>query len=196
MVDDDPRPPRAVRDDDVHPEETRIDGRRVFDGALLHVRSDTVRLPDGGSAVREYIVHSGAVLMVPVLDDGRLVVERQFRYPMNRVMLEFPAGKLDRGETPLATAQRELVEETGYTAARWSPLGRIHPTVSYSTEVIDLLVAESLTHVGRRLDHGEFLDVVALTTGELEAALDRGEITDAKSVAALLLYLRRRTRGA
>ena len=193
---EDPRPARDVRDDDVHLEETRIDGKRVFDGALLHVRSDTVRLPDGGSAVREYIVHGGAVLMVPVLDDGRLVVERQFRYPLNRVILEFPAGKLDRGETPLVTAQRELVEETGYAAARWSPLGRIHPTVSYSTEVIDLLVAEALTHVGRRLDHGEFLDVVALTTGELEAALDRGEITDAKSVAALLLYLRRRTRGA
>jgi ADP-ribose diphosphatase len=189
---DDARPPRAVAAADRHLEETRIDGESVYDGALLHVRRDTVRLPDGGSATREYIVHPGAVLIVPVQADGHLVVERQFRYPLNRVLIEFPAGKLDPGEAPLATAQRELLEEAGYTALRWNGLGRIHPVVSYSTEAIELFVAEDLQNRGRRLDHGEFLDIVAMAPDALLAALDRGEITDAKTVAALLLYLRHR----
>ena len=120
---EDERPPRATEASDRHLEETRIDGVRAYDGALLHVRRDTVRLPDGATAAREYVVHPGAVLIVPVHADGRLVVERQFRYPLNRVLVEFPAGKLDPGEAPLATAERELLEETGYTAKRWTHLG-------------------------------------------------------------------------
>jgi len=188
---DDPRPPRQTAASDAHLEETRRSGERVYDGALLHVRRDTVTLPDGGTAIREYIVHPGAVLIVPVLPDGTLVVERQHRYPLNRVFVEFPAGKLDPGETPLATAQRELREEAGYTASEWTRLGMIHPVVSYSTEAIELYVAEGLTHVGRALDDGEFLDVVAMSAEALLAALDRGEITDAKTVAALLMYARR-----
>ena len=188
---DDPRPPRKTAANDAHLEETRRSGARVYDGALLDVRRDTVTLPDGGTAIREYIVHPGAVLVVPVLADGMLVVERQHRYPLNRVFVEFPAGKIDPGETPLATAQRELREEAGYAASIWSRLGLIHPVVSYSTEAIELYVAEGLTHVGRALDDGEFLDVVAMSAGTLLAALDRGEITDAKTVAALLMYMRR-----
>ena len=191
---DDPRPPRVTVDADAHLEETPLAGEWVYDGALLHVRRDTVRLPDGGSATREYVVHPGAVLILPVLSDGRLVVERQHRYPLNRVFLEFPAGKLDPGEAPLATAQRELLEETGYTAARWWRLGVIHPIVSYSTEAIEFYVAEDLTHVGRRLDEGEFLDVLTMSGDAMLAALDRGDITDAKTVAALLMYLRRAER--
>ena len=171
--------------------ETKVDGETVFDGKLLHVRRDTVRLPDGKLATREYIVHPGAVLIVPVLPDGRLVVERQYRYPLGSVLIEFPAGKLDPGETPLATGQRELREEAGYTAARWRPLGRVHTVVSYSTETIDFFVADGLTHVGAALDEGEFLEIAALSVGDMLAALDRGEITDAKTVAALLLYARR-----
>ena len=171
--------------------EIKVESEMVFDGKLLHVRRDTVRLPDGNLATREYIVHPGAVLIVPVLPDGRLVVERQYRYPLGCVLIEFPAGKLDPGETPLATGQRELREEAGYTAARWQPLGRVHSVVSYSTEAIEFFVAEGLTHVGAALDDGEFLEIAALSVEAMLAALDRGEITDAKTVAALLLYVRR-----
>jgi ADP-ribose pyrophosphatase len=187
----DPRPSRGSVSSDRHLEETRIDGAQVFDGALLNVHRDAVRLPDGTRTIREYIIHPGAVLIVPVLADGRLVVERQFRYPLHRVFIEFPAGKLDEGESPLATAQRELTEETGYIAARWTRLGLIHPTVAYSTEAIELYVAEDLTHVGQRLDDGELLDVMEATFDELLDYLDRGELTDAKTVAALLMYGRR-----
>lgn len=188
----DPRPSQRRDSVERHLEEARVDGAQVFDGALLNVHRDTVRMPDGSHAIREYIVHPGAVLIVPVLAGGRFVVERQFRYPSHRVFIEFPAGKLDRGESPLATAQRELTEETGYVASRWSRLGLIHPTVSYSTEAIEFFIAEDLTHVGQRLDDGEVLDIVEMTADELLAHLDRGELTDAKTVAALLMYLRQR----
>ena len=194
MTDDDPRPPRALAAQDAHLEETPQDGAYVYDGALLHVRRDIVRLPNANSAVREYIVHPGAVLIVPVLPDGALVVERQYRYPMNRAFVEFPAGKLDAGESPVATAQRELREETGYTAQRWTRLGVVHPVISYSTEQIELYVAHDLTHVGRTLDDGEFLDVATMTLDAMLTLLDEGGITDAKTVAALLLYARTLTR--
>ena len=166
----------------------------MFDGALLHVRRDRVRLPDGAEATREYVVHPGAVLMVPILADGRLVLERQFRYPVGRVMLEFPAGKIDPCETPLATAQRELREETGYTAGTWEHLGTVHPEIGYSTEVIEMYIATNLAHVGAQLDDGEFLDVVLMPEDELLAAFDAGLVTDGKTIAALFAWHRRRAR--
>jgi ADP-ribose pyrophosphatase len=192
MAADDPRPARRVAPEHAHLVEERIDSEQVFRGRLLDVRRDTVRLPDGHAATREYIVHPGAVLVVPRLPDGRLVVVRQFRYANNAVFLEFPAGKLDHGETALATAQRELREEAGYTAATWSRLGLVHTVVAYSTEAIELFLADDLTHVGgQALDHGEFVDVDAMTCADVVAAAERGEITDVKTVAALW-YLSRR----
>jgi ADP-ribose pyrophosphatase len=179
---------------DAHLIETKVSSEPVFDGKLLHVRRDTVRLPDGSLATREHIVHPGAVLVVPVLPDGRLVVERQYRYPLDRVFIEFPAGKLDPGEDELSTARRELAEETGYEATTWTPLGTIHTLISYTNEKIAFYVAEGLRDVGAKLDQGEFLEVVTMEADEMLAALDRGEITDAKTVAALLLYARRLAR--
>jgi ADP-ribose pyrophosphatase len=178
--------------DDAHLAETRIDGEPLFDGNFLHARRDRVRLPDGSITTREYIVHPGAVCMIPVLDDGRYVVERQYRYPLQRVFIEFPAGKIDAGEEPLATGKRELLEEAGYKAARWTRLGEIHPVISYSTERIEYWLAEQLTYVGSQLDAGEFLQIITLSHGEMLAALDRGEITDGKTVAALMFLERRR----
>ena len=178
--------------DDAHLTETKLASEAVFDGKLLHVRRDSVRLPDGSIATREYVVHPGAVLMVPVLPDGRLVAIRQFRYPVGRVFVEFPAGKLDPGESAIATAKRELEEETGYVATKLTPLGGIHSVVGYSNEWIDFFVAEGLVDMGAKPDDGEFLEVVVMSVDEMLAALDRGEITDAKTVAALLLYARRK----
>ncbi len=183
----------AARDDG-HLIETRLASEHVFDGDLLKVRRDRVRLPNGREAAREYVVHPGAVLVVPILADGRLVLERQFRYPVDRVMLEFPAGKIDPHEAPLATAQRELREEAGYTAGSWQRVGTIHPEVGYSTETIELYVATDLKHVGAQLDEGEFLDIVLMTEGELLAAFDSGELTDGKTVAALFTWIRFRAR--
>lgn len=185
----DPRPAGRDRVDD-RLAEHRIAGEAVYAGALLDVRRDIARLPDGSVAVREYIVHPGAVLVVPVLDDGRLVVERQFRYPHNRAFLEFPAGKLDPGESALDTGVRELIEETGYAASLWTRLGVIHPVISYSTEAIALYAAQRLAPVGARLDTGEFLELVECSEAELYLAIDEERVTDAKTVAALALYSR------
>ncbi len=171
--------------------ERRVRGEQAWRGHFLDVRRDLIEQVDGHQATREYIVHPGAVLVLPVLPDGRLVIERQYRYPLQQVFVEFPAGKLDPGESPLATGIRELREEAGYTAREWTQLGLIHPLLSYSTEVIHVYLAEGLEHVGAALDEGEFLEVGAMSVADMLAAVERGEITDAKTVTALLLYARR-----
>jgi ADP-ribose pyrophosphatase len=169
-----------------HLVETFVAGEQVFVGRLLDVRRDTVRLPgDKGLATREYIVHPGAVMVVPILDDGRLVMERQHRYPLGRVLLEFPAGKLDPGETVQRCAQRELAEETGYRAAEWAHAGRIHSACAYSTEMIELWFARGLKAGEQALDHGEQLDVLLLTEAELDLRCGRGEVTDSKTLIGL-----------
>ena len=172
--------------DDRHLREEPIGAEQVWKGGFLDVRRDQVRLPDGSVAHREYIVHPGAVMVVPLLDDGRLVVERQYRYPLARVMLEFPAGKIDPGEAPFTCAVRELAEETGYRAREWARAGILHNAIAYSTEAIEVWFARGLVGGERRLDAGEFLDVFSAGADELEAAAARGELTDAKSLVGLL----------
>ncbi|MFI4925965.1 MAG: NUDIX domain-containing protein [Vicinamibacteria bacterium] len=176
--------------EDDHLIETRLTSEAVFDGHLLHVRRDTVRLPNGRTSTREYVVHPGAVLIAPRLDDGRWIVERQFRYPVGRVFVEFPAGKKDPGESARETGARELLEETGYRATTWTKLGDLHPGVGYTNELIELWRADGLTQVGRKLDEDEHLDIVAMRGDDLIAAFDRGEITDAKTVATLFHLVR------
>jgi ADP-ribose pyrophosphatase len=172
--------------DDAHLTETRVASQELLRGHFLHAVRDTVRLPDGKEATREYVIHPGAVMVVAELPDGRLVLERQFRYPVQSVMVEFPAGKLDPGEDSLVCAQRELLEETGYTARQWARAGVLHPVISYSTEFIDIWFARDLTAGQRQLDAGEFLDVFSASTDELLQWCRDGRITDAKTLTGVL----------
>ena len=169
-----------------HLRETTTASEQVWKGRLLDVRRDEVLLPDGHRAHREYIVHPGAVMVVAMLDHERLIVERQWRHPIGRALLEFPAGKLEPGEPVLGCAVRELFEETGYRAAEWARAGVTHNAIAYATEAIEIWFARGLTAGERRLDHGEFLDVVEATADELEAAARGGELTDATTLVGLL----------
>ena len=173
---------------DRHLREITERSEQVYLGHFLDVRRDTVRLPDGSESSREYIRHPGAVMVVPMLDDGRFVVERQFRYPLGRVMLEFPAGKLDAGEPPFDCAVRELAEETGYRATEWARAGILHNAIAYSNEGIEVWFARGLTLGERRLDAGEFLDVDLMTPEALLALAGSGELTDAKTLIGLLWW--------
>ena len=175
-----------VNNKDRHLVEIRVESEELVKGHFLQVRRDTVRLPDGTHAPREYVIHPGAVMIVAQLDNGRLVLERQYRYPVQAVMIEFPAGKLDAGETSLACAQRELLEETGYTAREWAKAGVLHPVISYSTEFIDIWFARHLTAGERNLEIGEFLDVFTATPAELLTWCGTGEVTDAKTLTGML----------
>jgi len=172
--------------DDEHLIERQVSGEQVFHGRLLDVRRDAIALPDGSPATREYIVHPGAVMVVPLLDDGRLLMERQYRYPVGRVLLEFPAGKLDPGESVQTCAQRELAEETGYRAREWARACAFYNAPAYADERIEIWFARGLEPGDRALDVGEFLEVLTLDEAELEAAAGRGEVNDAKTLIGLL----------
>jgi ADP-ribose pyrophosphatase len=171
---------------DAHLRETTLQSDQVYKGHFLDVRRDVVRLPDATSASREYVVHPGAVMVIPLLDDGRLVMERQWRYSLHRAMLEFPAGKLEAGEAPLVCGIRELAEETGYRAAQWARAAITHNAIAYSTEGIEIWFARGLTLGQQHLDAGEFLDVIISSQEELEALAGRGELTDAKTLIGLM----------
>ena len=177
----------AARHDDAHLVEVQIDSEDVYRGKLLHVKCDRVRLPDGSEATREYVVHPGAAMIIPILPDGKLLMERQYRYPLRRVMLEFPAGKLDPGEEMLKTAQRELLEETGYRAEHWEWLAEVHPIISYTTERIEIFLATGLTLERPQLDAGEFLETLTVDFADAYARMKAGAITDVKTVVGLYM---------
>lgn len=180
---------------DAHLVEHTLNQVEVLKGHFLHAFRDQVRLPNGDTTTREYVIHPGAVMIIAMLDDGRLVMERQYRYPVKQVMIEFPAGKLDAGEDRLACAQRELLEETGYRAKEWAHAGVLHPVISYSTEFIDIWFARGLTLGERRLDEGEFLDVFTATPDALMRWARDGQLTDAKTLTGLL-WLQNHLSGA
>ena len=174
--------------DDKHLIERATGESTVLHRGWIELRQDTVVLPDGTPATREYLRHSGAVAVVPLLDDGtevRLVLVRQYRYPVQKVLLEFPAGKLETGEDTLLCGQRELQEETGYVAHEWAFGGEIHNAAAYSTESIWIWFARGLQPGPARPDSGEFVETVTMTLAELEALCDRGELPDVKTQIGL-----------
>jgi len=171
---------------DAHLIEHTLTSERVYEGSFIRVQRDVVSLPDGKQAAREYVLHPGAVMIVAVLPDGRLVVERQYRHPVKRVMIEFPAGKLDPGEGGLRCAQRELLEETGYSASRWARAGVMHPVIGYADEFIEIWFADGLQPGERHLDEGEFLDVLSATQQELEGWMRDGLLTDVKTIVGMM----------
>jgi ADP-ribose pyrophosphatase len=162
--------------------ETLVSSQTLLKGSFLQVKRDTVALPDGTHATREYVVHPGAVVVVPLLDNGHVVLERQFRYPIGQVIIELPAGKLEAGEDPLLCGLRELQEETGYTASEWAYAGQMHLAIAYSTEIIHIYFARGLTAGNRQLDAGEFLDVFTVPVQQLLDWCADGTVTDAKTM--------------
>ncbi len=179
---------------DKHLREARISVEDIYGGIFLNMKRDTVLMPDGQQAVREYLTHPGAVAIVALLDDGRVLMERQYRYPIAKACIEIPAGKLDPNEDHLLCAKRELEEETGYTATKWSFIRRIHPVISYSTEFIDIYLAEGLVPGKSHLDEEEFLDVFAAPLDQIISWVEEGEITDVKTTISAY-WLDRYRRG-
>lgn len=174
---------------DDHLIEHTVSQEALLRGHFLHAFRDTVRLPNQALTTREYVVHPGAVMVIPLLDTAEglhVVLERQFRYPVGQVMIEFPAGKLDPGEEPWLCAQRELQEETGYTARQWARAGVMHPVIAYSTEVIEIWFAQDLSGGQRQLDSEEFLDVFSATPAQLMAWCQTGQVTDGKTLTGAL----------
>lgn len=174
--------------------ERQLSSASVLDGDFLQVRRDQIAFADGSTAQREYVVHPGAVVIIPILDDGRLVLERQYRYPLSQVLLEFPAGKIDAGESRWSAAIRELAEETGYRAREWACAGLLHNAAAYSTELIEIWFARGLSAGEQALDHGELIELCLMQESELDALAASGQLTDAKTLIGLL-WLQKWRRG-
>ncbi len=180
---------------DAHLKETRIDGELAYDGHFLKVQRDRIKLPNGAETGREFIKHPGAVVILPLLDDGRVLLERQFRYPLDRVFIELPAGKIDPGEASLACAKRELEEETGYSASEWHFLTTIHNAIAYSDEHLDIFLARGLKAGEVKLDEGEFIETITATPEEMLDWVRSGRITDVKTIIGAF-WLERINSGA
>ena len=165
--------------------EKQLDSKLMYDGNFIEVRKDTVLLPDGSSSTREYITHPGAVAVLALLDNGNLVMERQYRYPPRQEFIELPAGKIDDGEDILVTAQRELLEETGYVASEWTHLTTAWPCIGYADERMEYFLARGLKHVGSKLDDGEFLEVFELSLGDAIEWIRKGKINESKTIVGL-----------
>ncbi len=163
-------------------DEEKLESQIIHQGLFFDVYRDKVRLPDNETSLREYIRHPGAVVVLPMLDDGRLLLERQFRYPLDRVFLEFPAGKIDRGETPLTCAKRELMEETGYTASGWQFVCTVHNAIGYSDEVLYIYLAKRLQPGKDSPDAEEFIETFSVTLPQLLEWVKAGQVTDAKTI--------------
>ncbi|MFW5432197.1 MAG: NUDIX domain-containing protein [Methylophilaceae bacterium] len=173
--------------DDLDLTEHCISSTTLAKGGMLTVKHDEISLANGNTSYREYVVHPGAVLIVPLLPNGNLVLERQFRYPLHQVFIELPAGKIDPNEDILLTGQRELLEETGYTASSWVNLGLQHPCIGYSNEIIYMYLATGLTAGKHCRDEDELLEVFEVPFEECLSMAQRGEITDSKTITALFL---------
>ncbi len=173
--------------EDIDLTEHCISSATLAEGEMLTAKRDEVRLPDGSEGYREYVLHPGAVVIVPLLPNGNLVLEKQFRYPLHQTFIELPAGKIDPEEDVLLTGQRELLEETGYVASDWVKLGIQHPCIGYSNEVIHIYLATGLKAGQHALDDGEFLEVFDVGFDACLDMVQHGEITDSKTITALFL---------
>lgn len=168
-------------------EEKKISSRVEYDGRILKLEVDGVLLPDGTKSVRECVRHSGGAAVL-FIEDNKVALVRQYRYLYGKEIYEIPAGKVEKGEDPSAAALRELEEETGYRAKKLTPLLKIYPSPGYTDEIIHIYLAEDCEKARQKLDDGEFLDVVRMPVGEVLGLIDRGEICDAKTVAAVYKY--------
>jgi len=174
--------------DEKNPETAVLHHEEIYRGKIVSLHVDTLRLPSGRSTIREVVLHPGGVVAVPVLDDGRLLLIRQFRYPLQQYILEFPAGKLDSNQSPLDTIKRELEEETGYRAESWSHECSFYTSPGISNEILHLYLARGLTPLGQRLEEGEHITVAIHSLDQCLLKIRSGEISDGKTVLGVLWY--------